>query len=117
MRSRNWSCELSLTPINEHACRDPDHRNGIGADRASRRSGPAGGVGECKVIHPGALDAKLLIEQAGLGQLAITTCATHSASWLTRPANTFGNAAAAGTIRERTGAYALACTTAAVNRR
>jgi hypothetical protein len=49
--------------------------------------------------------------------LAASAQVTHSASWLTRPANTLGNAAAAGTIRERTGAYALACTTAAVSRR
>ena len=32
------------------------------------------------------------------------------------PAKTLGSAAAAGTMRERTGAYALAFTTAAVSR-
>ena len=41
----------------------------------------------------------------------------HSASWLTRPAKTVGSAVAAGTMRERTGAYALAFTRAAVSRR
>ena len=44
-------------------------------------------------------------------------CAVHSASRLTRPAKTLGNAAAAGTMRERSGAYALACSSAAVSTR
>ena len=45
------------------------------------------------------------------------TVTGHSASWLTRPAKTLGSAVAAGTMRERTGAYAPARTRPAVSRR
>ena len=50
-------------------------------------------------------------------QALVERALTHSASWLTTPAKTFGSAAAAGTIHGRTGRYSLACSTAAVNSR